>query len=70
VAIDYRKVITIEPDEMGVRVSRYTTCLDYLASGMTREEVLADFPDLASDDLLACLAFDADCERRFTSTPA
>jgi uncharacterized protein (DUF433 family) len=44
--------------------------LDYLASGMTETEILADFPDLTSDDLRACLAFAADRERRLVSIPA
>jgi hypothetical protein len=38
--------------------------LDYLASGMTETETLADFPDLTSEDIRACLAFAADRERR------
>lgn len=38
--------------------------LEYLAGGMTEDEVLADFPDLARDDIRACLAFAAARERR------
>ena len=38
--------------------------LDYLASGMTEDEILQDFPDLTRDDIRACLAFAADRERR------
>jgi uncharacterized protein (DUF433 family) len=38
--------------------------LEYLAGGMTAEEVLADFPELTTEDLYACLAFAADRERR------
>ena len=75
-AVDYRKIITIEPEKMsgkpcirGLRITVYDV-LDYLASGMTQEEILTDFPDLTSDDLLACLAFAADRERRLTSIPA
>jgi len=41
--------------------------LDYLASGMTEDEILADFPDLERDDIRACLAFAADRERRLVS---
>jgi uncharacterized protein (DUF433 family) len=37
--------------------------LEYLAGGMTAEEVLADFPELTAEDLRACLAFAADRER-------
>jgi uncharacterized protein (DUF433 family) len=74
--MDYRKIITIEADKMGgkpcVRGLRITVydVLDYLASGMTEAEILADFPDLTSKDIRACLAFAADRERRLSSTPA
>ncbi len=44
--------------------------LDYLASGMTETEILADFPDLTSDDIRACLAFAAERERRLSSLSA
>ena len=58
-----------KPRIRDLRITVYDV-LDYLASGMTREQILADFPDLNSDDLLACLAFAADRERRLTSIPA
>ncbi|MBV9470003.1 MAG: DUF433 domain-containing protein [Abitibacteriaceae bacterium] len=38
--------------------------LDYLASDMTEQEILADFPDLTHEDIRACLAFAADRERK------
>jgi uncharacterized protein (DUF433 family) len=38
--------------------------LDYLAGGMSEQEILIDFPDLTRDDIRACLAFAADRERR------
>jgi len=41
-----------------------TDVLDYLASGMSQEEILKDFPDLNPDDIRACLAFAADRERK------
>lgn len=41
--------------------------LDYLASGMTEDEILRDFPDLTREDIRACLAFAADRERLFVS---
>jgi len=31
--------------------------LEYLAAGDAIEDLLAEFPDLARDDLLACLEF-------------
>ncbi len=37
--------------------------LEYLAGGMTHAEILADFPQLSEEDILACLAFAADRER-------
>ena len=42
---------------------------EYLASGMSQDEILRDFPDLTREDILACLAFAADRERRLVSTP-
>jgi uncharacterized protein (DUF433 family) len=74
--MDYSKIITIEPGKMGgkpcirgLRITVYDV-LDYLASGMTAEEILQDFPDLAREDILACLAFAADRERKLASIPA
>lgn len=68
--MDYRDYITIEPDKRGgkpcIRGMRITVydVLDYLASDMTQEEILTDFPDLTRDDIRACLAFAADRERK------
>ncbi len=74
--MDYSKIITIDPAKRGgkpcirgLRITVYDV-LEYLASGMTREQILADFPDLTAEDLLACLAFAADRERRITGIPA
>jgi uncharacterized protein (DUF433 family) len=73
--MDYRERITIDPAKRGgkpcIRGLRMTVyeVLEYLASGMTHEEVLADFPDLEPDDIRACLAFAADRERKFSSIP-
>ena len=44
--------------------------LDSLASGMTEAEILADFPDLTTEDIRACLAFAAERERRLLGTVA
>ena len=74
--MDYRNVITIEPGKRGgkpcIRGLRITVTdvLDYLASGMSEDEVLRDFPDLTRDDIRACLAFAADRERRLIATRA
>ncbi len=74
--MDYRKIIIIEADKMGgkpcirgLRITVYDV-LDYLSSGMTEAEILADFPDLTAEDIRACLAFAADRERRLSSIPA
>ena len=46
-----------------MRITVYDV-LDYLAAGMSEAEVLGDFPELTHEDILACLAFAADAERR------
>ena len=67
--------ITIEPGKRGgkrcVRGLRITVyeVLEYLASGMSAEEILRDFPDLEREDIRACLGFAADRERKLTSLP-
>jgi uncharacterized protein (DUF433 family) len=74
--MDYRELITIDPAKRGgkpcVRGLRITVydVLEYLASGMSQQEILDDFPDLTADDIRACLAFAADRERRLLSIPA
>ena len=74
--MDYSKIITIEPDKRGgkpcirgLRITVYDV-FDYLASGMTVEEILADFPDLTAEDIRACMAFAADRERRLMGRSA
>ncbi|HEV3261267.1 MAG TPA: DUF433 domain-containing protein [Gemmataceae bacterium] len=68
-------MITIEPDKRSgqpcIRGLRLTVqdVLEYLASGMSAEEILADFPDLTAEDIPACLAFAADRERRLRVVP-
>jgi uncharacterized protein (DUF433 family) len=55
-----------------VRGTRITVgdVLGYLAAGISEDEILADFPQLAREDIWACLAFAADRERRLMSIPA
>ncbi len=73
--MDYRERITIEPGKRGgkpcIRGLRITVyeILDYLASGMTNDQILADFPDLEVEDIRAALAFAADRERKLFSAP-
>jgi uncharacterized protein (DUF433 family) len=68
--MDYRDIITIEPGKRGgkprirgLRITVYDV-LDYLAGGMSEEEILDDFPDLTPEDIKAALSFAADRERR------
>ena len=71
--MSYRERITMEPGKRGgkpcIRGFRITVydILEYLAAGMTEQEILADFPDLEPEDIKACLAFAADRERKFVS---
>jgi len=73
--VDYAALITIEPGKRGgkpcirgLRITVYDV-LEYLASGMSVAEILADIPDLTDEDIRACLAFAADRERRLMSIP-
>lgn len=44
--------------------------LDFLASGMKSEEILQEYPDLTSDDILACIAYGAEMSReRYVDLP-
>lgn len=67
--MDYKNIITIEPNKRGgkpcIRGMRMTVydVLEYLASGMTPQEILDDFPYLTREDIDACLAFAADREK-------
>jgi uncharacterized protein (DUF433 family) len=68
--MDYSSIITIEPGKRGgkpcirgLRITVYDV-LDYLAAGMSEDEILRDFPDLERFDIRACLAFAADREQR------
>jgi uncharacterized protein (DUF433 family) len=65
----FQGLITIEPGKRGgkpcirgLRITVYDV-LEYLASGMSLEEILEDFPDLSRQDILACLGFAAQRER-------
>jgi uncharacterized protein (DUF433 family) len=66
----YEGIITIEegkrggqPCIRGMRITVYDV-LSYLASGMSEEQVLADFPYLTHEDILACLSYAAEREHR------
>ena len=74
--MDYQDIITIEPGQRsgkacirGMRITVYDV-LSYLAAGMSQEEILADFPYLTQEDILACLSYAADREQKIlTVTP-
>ena len=67
--MEYKNIITIEPGKRGgkpcIRGMRITVydILEYLASGMTEQDILADFPYLTKEDILATLSFAAARER-------
>ena len=70
--MDYSKILTIEPGKRsgkpcirGMRITVYDI-FDYLAGGMTEDEILSDFPELNKEDIQACYAFVADRERWMT----
>lgn len=68
--MDYAGIILIDPTRRAgkpcIRDTRITVydVLDYLASGMTHDEIINDFPEITERDIRACLAFAADRERR------
>lgn len=73
--MSYKDIITIEPGKRGgkpcIRGMRITVydILEYLAGGMTPEQIVADFPELTIEDIRACLAFAADRERKLVGAP-
>jgi uncharacterized protein (DUF433 family) len=73
--MNYSDRITIEPGKRsgkpcirGLRIT-VSDVLEYLASGMTEEEILSEFPDLELEDIRACLTFAAERERKLMSVP-
>jgi uncharacterized protein (DUF433 family) len=74
--MDWRNRIAIDPAIRagkpcirGTRIAVYDI-LEYLAGGMTENQVLADFPGLTLDDVRAALSFAAARERRLSSPAA
>jgi uncharacterized protein (DUF433 family) len=66
----YQEIISVEPGKRngkpcirGMRITVYDV-LSYLAAGMSHQEILADFPELTEEDILACLSFAADREQQ------
>ena len=67
--VDYRKIITIEagkrggkPCIRGMRITVYDI-LNWLASGMSTEKIIEEYPELQAVDIFAALSFAADRER-------
>lgn len=71
---DFTDHIAIEPGIRSgkpcIRGTRITVSdvLEYLASGMTEQEVLQEFPELKSEDIRAVLQYAATRERRLASS--
>ena len=67
--MSYQEIITIkkgkrggQPTIRGMRISVYDI-LQWLASGMSTEDVLKDYPELTEEDIKAALQFAADKEK-------
>ena len=68
--MNYKNIISINPEVRfgrpcvrNTRISVFDV-LSYLASGMSEEEILSDYPELSSEDIKACLAYAADREHK------
>jgi uncharacterized protein (DUF433 family) len=66
----YSEILTVDPNKRfgkptirGMRITVYDV-LNWLASGMTNQEILHDYPELTQEDIFACLAYAADKEHR------
>jgi len=74
VAMNFQQRITINPDIRSgkpcIKNTRITVydILEYLAGGMTEEEILSDFPSLKHEDIQAVFAFAAARERRLSTS--
>jgi len=67
--VNYHDRVTIEPGKRGgkpcirgLRITVYDV-LEYLASGMSEDQILRDFPDLMREDIRASIAFAGDSEQ-------
>jgi uncharacterized protein (DUF433 family) len=68
--IDYKNFISVNPEIRfgkpcltGTRISVYDV-LGWLASGMSNDEIIEDYPDVTKDMIYACLAYAAEKERK------
>ena len=67
--MSYQSIITIQPGKRegkpcirNMRITVYDV-LEWLAAGMTPQEILNDYPELTAEDIQACLQFAAARER-------
>jgi uncharacterized protein (DUF433 family) len=67
--INYKEYIEVDPEIRfgkpvlkGTRITVYDV-LQWLASGMTHDEIISDFPQLNENQILACLSYAANKER-------
>ena len=72
--VDWRSRITVEPGKRGrpcIRGLRITVgdLLECLATGMSEDEILQDFPDLEREDIRAALVFAAERSERVRRPP-
>ena len=68
--VNYQNIITRNPNKRfgkpcvrETRISVYDV-LNWLANGMSFENILEDFPELNQNDIFACLAYAADKEHK------
>ncbi|KPQ17195.1 MAG: hypothetical protein HLUCCX10_06870 [Algoriphagus marincola HL-49] len=71
--MDFKTHLEIRPEKRfgkpcikGTRVSVYDV-LNWMANGMSREEIKSDFEEITDEMIDACLAYAADKERRLIS---
>jgi uncharacterized protein (DUF433 family) len=64
----YQEIITIDPQKRfgqpcirGMRITVYDV-LNWLANGMSKTDIISDFPELTMEDIDACLFYAADRE--------
>jgi len=68
--IDYKQYITINPEIrfgkpiiIGTRITVFVV-LNWLANGITFDEIILDFPELNENHIKACLSYAADREHK------
>ncbi len=69
----YKKIITIEASKRGgkptIRHMRITVydVLKMLATGMSYDEILKDFPELTKEDIQACIEYASEREHHLST---